>query len=313
MKAPLHWCNYLESEALHLSWSVLSLFTLFATVQEEECCLAPAPLGWLTVTKLQNMKTRTVEGRGRFRHSQLCGFADFAAFSFLLFLFVQWACELKSQAIELYCCIARGRGVEVIQASKWIFLYDNEHNEHGHLGNLFSEPPKFNLLTDHLTFCSAWSSAHDVRIFQRRTSLCCPAAMSVASLQGYTIYFWFVLIPYCKTLRCFKSSAISIWVYHSWKLPFNGISIALLAPFLTNREASNTLSPMQAASPSEARVSLARISAFPSNIPMWKLMRLIILILVVTAADPICEEVTLLRWRRRDLLLVGEVRHLLGG
>lgn len=42
-------------------------------------------------------------------------------------------------------------------------------------------------------------------------------------------------------------------------------------------------------------------------------MRLIILILVVTAADPICEEVTLLRWRRRDLLLVGEVRHLLGG
>ena len=124
---------------------------------------------------------------------------------------------------------------------------------------------------------------------------------------------WFVLIPYCKTLRCFKSSAISIWVYHSWKLPFNGISIALLAPFLTNGEASNTLSLMQAASPSEARVSLARTSAFPSNIPMWKLMRLIILILVVTAADSICEEVTLLRWRRRDLLPMGEVRHLLGG
>ena len=43
-------------------------------------------------------------------------------------------------------------------------------------------------------------------------------------------------------------------------------------------------------------------------------MRLIILVLIVTAADPMCaEEVTLLRWRRRDLLPVGEVRHLLGG
>ena len=206
MKAPLRWCNYLESEALHLSWSVLSLFTLFATVQEEECCLAPAPLGWLTVTKLQNMKTRTVEGRGRFRHSQLCGFADFAAFSFLLFLFVQWACELKSQAIELYCCIARGRGVEVIQASKWIFLYDNEHNEHGHLGNLFSEPPKFNLLTDHLTFCSAWSSAHEGFFRDARASaaqLPCPLLPYRAATRYIFDSSWFVLIRLDSLLQDF--------------------------------------------------------------------------------------------------------------
>lgn len=38
------------------------------------------------------------------------------------FISVVFVCAVglrtKSQAIELYCCIARGRGVEVIQASK---------------------------------------------------------------------------------------------------------------------------------------------------------------------------------------------------